>query len=215
MRHRWSGGKVRLYERRRGGCAVERLAAQLAFIAEIDKLKHVLRQNLLLDGSRRENTAEHTWELAMMALVLVEYAGEPVDLLRVLKMLLIHDLVEIDAGDTFAYDDQGHLDKEERERQAAARIFGLLPAEQAQEIAALWDEFEANETAEARFALALDRLQPMIHNYRTEGAAWKKNGVSGAKALARAESITRGSKVLGEFARKTLLDAMAKGYLAE
>lgn len=197
------------------GQAVERLVNQLAFIAEIDKLKHVLRQNLLLDGSRRENTAEHTFELAMMALVLVEHADEPVNLLHVLKMLLIHDLVEIDAGDTFAYDDQGHLDKEERERKAAARIFGLLPAEQAQEFGALWEEFEANETPEARFALALDRLQPMIHNYRTEGAAWKKNGVSGAKALARAESIVRGSKLLGEYARTTLRDAMAKGYLAE
>lgn len=194
---------------------MERLRQQMAFIEEIDKLKRVLRQTLILDRSRRENSAEHSWHLAVMALLLAEHADEPVDLLRVLKMLLIHDLVEIDAGDTFAYDTQGHADKEERERQAAARIFGLLPEDQARAFWELWEEYEAAETPEARFALAVDRLQPMIHNYRTEGAAWRRHNVSGARVLARAESITRGSKTLGAFAQEIIADAVAKGYLPE
>lgn len=194
---------------------MERLQQQMAFIEEIDKLKRVLRQSLVLDASRRENSAEHSWHLAVMALFLAEHADQPVDVTRVVKMLLIHDLVEIDAGDTYAYDTQGHTDKEERERQAAARIFGLLPQDQARQVWELWEEFEANETPEARFALALDRLQPMVHNYRTAGASWKLNQVTSSKVLDRAESITRGSKILGDFAKATIADAVAKGYLAK
>lgn len=194
---------------------MERLLQQMAFLEEIDKLKTVLRQSLILDRSRRENSAEHSWHLAVMAVLLAEHADEPVDVARVVKLLLIHDLVEIDAGDTFAYDTQGHTDKEERERASAARIFGLLPDDQAREVWELWEEYEASQTPEAKFALALDRLQPMVHNYRTEGASWKRHNVSSARVFDRAESITRGSKRLGEFARQTIADAVAKGYLKE
>lgn len=186
---------------------------QMAFIEEIDRLKTVLRQTQIMDGSRRENSAEHSWHLAVMALLLAEHADEPVDALRVVKMLLIHDLVEIDAGDTFAYDTEGHGDKEERERKAAARLFGLLPAEQAAELWALWEEFEASETPEAKFGLALDRLHPMLNNYRTEGHAWKQHRITSDRVLHRSESITRGSKVLGAYARTKIGDAVAKGYL--
>src|SRR5262249_50705513 len=147
----------------------DRLARQIAFIIEIDKAKQVLRQTLLMDGSRLENDAEHSWHLAVMALLLAEYAGEAVDLLRVLKMVLIHDLVEIDAGDTFVYDVEALATRREREERAADRIFGLLPADVEEEFRALWEEFEAQATPEARFAAALDRLQPLLHNYHTGG----------------------------------------------
>lgn len=148
--------------REAAGVDPSRLRRQLDFILEIDKAKAVLRRSRLLDGSRRENDAEHAWHLAVMALVLAEYANEPIDLSRVVKMLLVHDIVEIDAGDTFIYDDSDPAAKAERERQAAHRIFGLLPADQQQELLALWEEFEARRTADARFAAALDRLQPQI-----------------------------------------------------
>ncbi|WP_232375708.1 HD domain-containing protein [Mesorhizobium comanense] len=147
-----------------------RLVEQLAFIFEVEKLKTVLRKTPLLDKSRVENDAEHTWELALMAMVLVEHSNEPVDLLRVLKMLLIHDIVEIDAGDTFAFGSVGLSDQADREMRAAERIFALLPTDQALEFRALWDEFEAKASAESRFANAMDRLQPFLHNFFTEGA---------------------------------------------
>ena len=134
-----------------------RLERQVGFIVEVEKLKQVLRQTLLIDDKRQENDAEHSWHLALMALVLAEYAGDGVDILRVVKMVLIHDLVEIDAGDTFAYDEAGQVGKEERERVAAQRIFALLPAEQGDELARLWAEFEARQTADARYAAALDK----------------------------------------------------------
>jgi len=146
-----------------------RLLQQMQFVVEIDKLKRVLRQTLLTDGSRRENSAEHSWHIALMAILLSEYATEPIDILRVVKMLLLHDLVEIDAGDTFCYDDRGHESKAEREMQAADRLFSLLPPDQASEFRALWDEFEAQETADAQFASTLDRLQPLLNNHQTQG----------------------------------------------
>src|SRR5690554_5148412 len=136
----------------------------MEFILEIDKLKQIYRQTLVTDGSRRENDAEHSWHLALMAMVLAEHAAQLVDLLRVIKMVLIHDLVEIDAGDTFCYDGPAHNDKEEREYQAAQRLFSMLPEDQEQEFWQLWREFEAVETADAKFANALDRLQPMLNN---------------------------------------------------
>jgi len=154
---------------------VERLQRQIGFLIEIDKLKQVYRQTLISDGSRQENDAEHTWHLAMMAITLAEYTNNPeLDLLRAVKMLLVHDLVEIDAGDTYAYDEQGHLDKEEREQKAAARIFPILPVDQAEELYGLWMEFERGQTPEARFANACDRLLLLLLNYRTEGILWKK-----------------------------------------
>ena len=191
------------------------LEQQIAFIVEIDRLKTIVRQNYLADGSRRENTAEHSWHVTLMAVILSEHAAEPVDRARVLELLLVHDLVEIDAGDTFAYDSAGEQTKAAREQAAAERIFGLLPAAQAAYLRAAWDEYEASETPEARFALSLDRLMPMIHNSLTEGRAWQANGVAADKVRHRAESITRGAPALGELAAKLIESSVAAGFLAD
>src|SRR3954453_23834883 len=139
---------------------MDRLQQQLAFILEIDKLKSIFRQTILIDRSRRENTAEHSWHLALMAMLLSEYAETPVDVVRVMHMVLVHDIVEIDAGDTFAYDAAGIVTKKQRELDAADRIFGLLPPEQGSELRKLWEEFEAEETSDSHFANAIDRLEP-------------------------------------------------------
>ena len=156
----------------------ERLESQIAFIVEIDGLKQVLRQSLLLADGRQENDAEHSWHLATMAILLHEHAaGVGVDLLRVLKMLLIHDLVEIDAGDTFAYDEAAQRDREAREAAAAQRIFGLLPGEQGEELRSSWEEFEARETPSARYAAAMDRLQPVLLNLYSGGGGWRRHGI--------------------------------------
>lgn len=178
----------------------ERFAQQIRFIVEIDKLKRVLRRTLLTDKSRRENSAEHSWHIALMAPILAEYAAEKIDVLRVVKMLLVHDLVEIDAGDTFAYDAAGHLDKEDRERAAADRVFGLLPDNQAAELRALWNEFELSETADARFALALDRLQPLLQNVHADGGTWRSHGVTKDQVLERMTPIRRTSEFLWSYA---------------
>jgi len=155
-----------------------RLERQLSFILEIDRLKGVLRQSRLLDDSRRENSGEHSWHVAAIAPILAEYGPEPLDLARVVRMLLVHDVVEIDAGDVFVYDVAEQAGEvAERERAAAERIFGLLPADQAAEYRALWDEFEALESAEARFARAMDRLMPMLHNLRGSNSSWLRHGV--------------------------------------
>ena len=193
----------------------DRLEQQIAFIVEIDRLKTIVRQNYLADGSRRENTAEHSWHVTLMAVILSEHAAEPVDRARVLELLLVHDLVEIDAGDTFAYDSEGEQTKAAREQAAAERIFGLLPAAQAAYLRAAWDEYEASETPEARFALSLDRLMPMIHNSLTEGRAWQANGVAADKVRHRAESITRGAPALGALAAKLIESSVAAGFLAD
>ena len=191
------------------------LEQQIAFIVEIDRLKTIVRQNYLADGSRRENTAEHSWHVTLMAMILSEHAAEPVDRARVLELLLVHDLVEIDAGDTFAYDSAGEQTKAAREQAAAERIFGLLPAAQAEQLRAAWDEYEASETPEARFALSLDRLMPMIHNSLTEGRAWQANGVAADKVRHRAESITRGAPELGALANRLIEASVAAGYLPD
>ncbi len=192
-----------------------RLAQQIAFVMEIDKLKTILRQTSLMDNSRRENSAEHSWHLAVMALTLGEYAEVGTDLTRVVKMVLVHDIVEIDAGDTFAYDAVGYTDKNEREEQAATRIFGLLPDEQRDELMALWHEFEAITTPEARFANALDRLEPLLGNYATGGGSWQKPGVTLAKIQKRMEPIGKVSAALGEYVQQILADSIAKGYIRE
>lgn len=192
----------------------ERLTQQIQFIVELDKLKRVLRQTLLTDQSRRENSAEHSWHIAMMAMVLAEYASVPVDVLRVMKLLLVHDLVEIDAGDTFCYDIQGNQDKAEREQQAADRLFGLLPADQAQEVRSLWDEFEAQVTPEAQFAASLDRLQPMLNNQQTQGGTWQQYGITRDRVLQRAAPIQIGAPPLWEFVTQMIDDCVAAGYLA-
>ena len=191
------------------------LDRQLAFIVEIDKLKTVLRQNSLIDRSRRENSAEHSWHVALMALVLAEHAAAPVDTGRVIELLLVHDLVEIDAGDTFAYDTQGAETQHQRETAAADRIFGLLPQDQGARLRARWDEFSASETPEARFALAVDRLMPMVHNALTEGSAWQSNHVVANQVRRRAESITRGAPSLGALANRLIEASVAAGHLPD
>lgn len=192
-----------------------RLAQQISFIIEVDKLKEVFRQSLLSQSRRQENDAEHSWHLCLMVIVLAEHANFPqLDVLRVLKMLLIHDLVEIDAGDTFAYDTARMAGQHEREARAAERIFGLLPPDQAVEFRALWDEFEARATPEARFAAAIDRFQPMLQNCLTEGAAWRANGVTSDRVMARAGHIADGATAVWEHAALMIADAVKAGHLA-
>lgn len=192
-----------------------RLEAQIGFVLEVEKLKQVFRQTLLPGDRRRENDAEHSWHLSLMAVLLVEYSAADVDLLKVLKMLLIHDVVEIDAGDTFVYDVAANEDKVQREQRAADRLFGLLPADQARAYRALWEEFEQRQSAEARYAAALDRLQPLLLNFYSDGAAWQRHGIKKAQVIAYNEHIGEGAPALWEFARKLIDSAEAKGFLAE
>ena len=191
-----------------------RFERQVIFILEIEKLKTVFRRTYVLGTNRHENDAEHSWQLAMMAFVLNEYANEEVNALRILKMVLIHDIVEIDAGDTFCYDDKGALDKADRERAAAQRLFGLLPDNQAKEIQGLWEEFEGRNTPEAKFANGLDRLMPLLHNYHSEGKAWKEHGITKAQVMAKNKHIADGSTKLWEFAHSVINKAVDKGYLS-
>ena len=194
--------------------SADRLHAQLAFLLEIDRLKRILRRTSLVGGDRRENSAEHSWHLAVMAMVLAEHANEPVDMLHVLKMLLIHDIVEIDAGDTFAYDVQANQDKEAREQAAAERIFGLLPDDQCHELRALWEEFDARTTPEARFANAIDRLMPALQNYANGGGTWHAHGVDFAAVTRRLQPIGDGSDALWEYVAAMLDDAVERGLIA-
>jgi putative hydrolase of HD superfamily len=191
----------------------DRLSQQIAFIIEMDRLKGILRQTLLTDSSRRENSAEHSWHLALMAMVLAEHADVPIDVARVVAMLLVHDVVEIDAGDTFCYDTTGVLDQAERERQAADRLFGLLPAEQGIALRALWEEFDARETPDARFAAAMDRLQPLLHNLQTGGGTWRIHGIRLDQVIARTMPIAAGSSRLWAHVRELLDGAVAAGML--
>ena len=193
----------------------ERLSQQIQFLVEVDKLKQVLRQNVVTGSRRQENDAEHSWHLALMAPILAEYAAEKVDVLRVMQMVLIHDLVEIDAGDTFAYDKQGYEDKDEREQKAANRIFNILPSDQAREIMNLWREFEEMQTPEARFAAVLDRLQPLLLNYHTEGHTWKKPGVTSKDVYKRNEVAKESTPLLGEYIKEIIEDSIKKGILKE
>lgn len=175
-----------------------RLKKQLDFVLELDKLKYIERRSYVADGSRHENDSEHSWHLALMAIILSEYANEPMDLLHVIKMVLIHDVVEIDAGDTYAYDSAGNATKREREEKAADRIFHILPEDQAKEMRDIWEEFEAGVTPEARFANALDRVQPIMLNDITGGRAWREHGVAASQVLNRNENTHLGSEQLWE-----------------
>ena len=192
---------------------MNRLDQQLAFVLEIDKLKTILRQTLLTDSSRRENSAEHSWHLAIMSVLLAEYATEPVDMLRVIKMLLVHDLIEIDAGDTFAYDVAGNVGRAEREEHGAERIFGLLPEEQGRELRALWEEFDAFKTPESKYANALDRLQPLLHNARTEGGTWRIHSVARDQVYRRMEPIRSALPELWPMVTRIIEDACARGWI--
>lgn len=191
----------------------QRLQQQLAFLLEIDRLKSVLRQSRLLHEHRRENSAEHSWHLAMLALILAEYADQTLDVAHVIKLVLVHDLVEIDAGDTFCYDTEELEHKAAREQQAAARLFGLLPPDQGDELWSLWREFEARHTAEAAFASALDRLMPLLHNYAGEGRLWQQHGVHEEQVLARNTPIAASSATLWQLAQTVISEAVERGYL--
>lgn len=191
----------------------ERLARQIDFLIEMDKLKSVARRSPLADGSRVENSAEHSWHLALMAMVLSGYAAEPVDVARVVRMLLVHDIVEIDAGDTYAYDPAANVGKAEREQEAAGRLFGLLPDDQAADLHALWEEFEARATAEARFANSLDRLMPLLHNYLNDGRVWREHGVTAEQVRRRMAPVAEGSPDLGTIVEAILADSLSRGLL--
>jgi putative hydrolase of HD superfamily len=191
----------------------DRLEKQIGFLIEVDKLKQVLRQSFLTDGQRRENDAEHSWHLALMVVLLSEYSKEQIDVLRVVKMVLIHDLVEIDAGDTFAYDVSGNETKEAREHQAADRIFNLLPEDWTGEVFDLWNEFEARNTPEARFAAALDRFQPILLNYHAGGKTWLNHGISKTQVMERNRHMAEGAPDLWTYAKDLIEKAVEKGYL--
>jgi putative hydrolase of HD superfamily len=195
--------------------AAQRLERQIEFLLEIDKLKTILRRTYILHADRSENTAEHSWHLALTAMILAEYANEPIDISRVIKMVLIHDIVEIDAGDTYLYDTAGALDKAHREHAAAERLFGILPADQGREFRELWDEFEARKTIESRFAAALDRFVPQLHNYHTRGRSWQEHGITADRVLDRNACIADGSCTLWEWAQALLHDAVDKGFLRQ
>ena len=191
-----------------------RLERQLAFALELDRLKGVLRQTRVTDGARQENSAEHSWHLALCAVLLAEHAPAGADLLRVLKMVLVHDVVEIDAGDAFCYDDAANVGKEERERLAAERIFGLLPVDLANELQALWQEFEEGTSPDARFAVAMDRLQPLLLNFHGQGGSWRHHAITHDRVLVRMAPIRDGAPGLWPVVVRLLDEAVARGYLA-
>lgn len=194
-----------------------RLEQQLEFLRVVDALKRVDRMTRLIqrsgETSRRENSAEHSWHLALMAMMLVEHANEPVDLARVLQMILVHDIVEIDAGDTFVYDAAAMVGKADREQQAAERIFGMLPDDQKAEVFALWHEFEARETPEAKYASALDRLAGMLPNAANDGGTWNEHRVTVEQVTRRNESIATGSDVLWEHAKQWIQAVHVAGLI--
>jgi putative hydrolase of HD superfamily len=195
------------------GRADGRLASRLRFLLEADKLKTVIRGSRIADGSRPENTAEHSWHIALFALVLAPHAAEPIDLLRVVSMLLIHDLVEIDSGDTPLFDPAGAATQAGREAAAVDRLYGLLPGDQAAAYRALWDEFEAAETADARFAKAIDRLQPILLNHAVGGGTWTDYDVDEARERSLTSRIADGSPALWAAAEAVIGDAVERGWL--
>lgn len=195
---------------------MDRLDRQFGFIRETDGLKQVVRQSYLADGSRRENDAEHSWHLALMAVLLSEYADKDIDVLRVVAMVLVHDIVELDAGDTYAYDNEGNATKREREVKAAERIFNILPEDQAAYLRSLWDEFEEQDTKEAKFANTLDKLQPLMLNDASGGKSWKEHGVKLSQVLNRNKNTAEGSKELWEYAKENFIEPnVEKGMLKE
>ncbi len=182
-----------------------RLQQQFDFFREIDKEKMIQRQTYLTDGSRKENDAEHAWHMGIMTVLLSEYANEKIDVLKTVTMLLIHDIVEIDAGDTYAYDTEGQKTQRAREEKAAARIFGMLPEDQQKKLLDLWEEFESGDTPEARFARTMDRVQPLILNDASGGISWEEHGVHIGQLLERNRITPDGSKTIWEYAYQTML----------
>ena len=193
----------------------DRLKKQMDFIMEVDKLKRIKRQTYLSDGINKENDAEHSWHIALMTVLLSEYSNEEIDVLKVVKMLLIHDIVEIDAGDTYAYDAKGNETKRDREVLAANRLFGLLPEEQRDEYIDLWEEFEQRETNESKFAHVMDNLQPMMLNNFTDGKAWREHQVDKSQIYKRNEITGKGSKVLWEYAQGMIDENVKKGNVTD
>ena len=192
---------------------MERLKKQMEFIIEVDKLKDIIRQTNLTNGERKENDAEHSWHLALMAVFLSEYAKEPVDVLQVIRMVLIHDLVEIDAGDTYLYDEAGNGTKAAREQKAAERIFNILPGDQAEELFQLWQEFEDRKTPESKFANTLDRIQPVLLNDATEGRAWREHDVCIDQIMSKNEYTSQGSDVLWAYIQEVFEKNIENGNI--
>ncbi|WP_343208275.1 HD domain-containing protein [Anaerolentibacter hominis] len=194
---------------------MERLEQQIAFIKEMDKSKFVGRQTYIGEGARKENDAEHSWHLALMALLLNEYANEKVDVLKVMSMVVVHDIIEIDAGDTYAYDPEGNKSKRDRELKAADRLFSMLPEDQAAYLRSLWDEFEEAATPEAKFALSLDKMQPMILNDMSNGISWKEHGVCKEQILARNAKTPEGSRTLWNYMEEILNKNIREGNIGD
>ena len=190
-----------------------RLDQQLRFTAEIDKMTSILRRTMLIDGSRRENDAEHSWHIAVMALIFAEYTVEPVDIARAVKMCVVHDLIEIYAGDTFAYDVAGNQDKAEREAASADKLFAQLPQEQGKEIRLLWEEFDAMQTPDAKYAACMDRLQPFLHNTLTEGHTWVESGTYRSSVEKRMAIIKDFMPEVYKWVEKNIDNAIEKGWL--
>lgn len=193
----------------------DRLKKQMDFILEVDKIKRIGRQTYLSDGVRKENDAEHSWHLALMAILLQEHSNQELDVLKVITMVLIHDMVEIDAGDTYAYDEAAHATKREREVAAADRIFGILPADQKEYLRQLWEEFEEYETPEAKFAHMLDNFQPLMLNDATDGRSWVEHGVKKSQVLKRNARTAEGSEVIMNEVRKIVDKHVVKGHLQD
>ncbi len=193
---------------------MEKLKKQMSFLIEIDKLKNIFRQSLISDKSRNENDAEHSWHMAMYATILEEYAPKGTNILKVIKMALVHDIIEIYAGDTFLYDEEMTKSKEKREKEAAEKIYSILPSEQGKEIKSLWEEFEQNKTNEAIFCATLDRIQPIILNYLTEGGTWKKHNVTKEMVLKKGYLIFENAdERLKKFILNIINESVEKGYL--
>lgn len=191
----------------------EKIDSLLRFTAEIDKMTHIERRTLLVDGSRRENDAEHSWHIATMALIFREFASEEVDIDRAVKMCIVHDLVEIYAGDTFAYDQSGNQTKEEREKQSAKKLFSQLPEKIAEEVNALWVEFDKMQTPTAKYASCMDRVQPILHNILTRGHSWKEHGVKKVQVLSRVEVVKETIPKLWDWISINLDEAVREGFL--
>lgn len=193
----------------------DRIKKQLEFMLELDKMKNLYRQTYVLHENRKENDAEHSWHLAIMAMLFSEYSNEDIDVLHVMKMVLIHDVVEIDAGDTYCYDAEGYKSKADREEKAAQRIFGMLPEDQKEEFYALWREFEDSVTPDARFAAMLDRMHPMMLNYTKEGISWREHDIHKEQVMSRNMAYFDTSDQLAEVIKQVIEDAGEKGWLKE
>lgn len=194
---------------------MKNLKRDIDFIIELDKLKKIKRKTKLIGTNIEEDDAQHSWHISIMALILEEYADEDLDILKVLEMLLIHDLVEIYAGDTFAYDEEGHKDKEERELKAANKLYSLLGEKKGDKFKSLWLEFEEGKSKEAVFAIAMDRLQPILLNYHNSGGTWKEYGIKKEQILKRVKPVMDTSKELGKFINELLDTAVIEGKLSE